>query len=308
MPCETIAGDRASEFAARRLARIPNPEPVPVTLVLVSLVLVSLVLISLVLALPGGIACQPLALASIALEIPAMRLSSLPTPSRRSGPRWSAVLLLAIAAASGGALAAAPVRAQPDTQLDPRADRRPSAQTLPQPALFRRSTVLPAGTPLPTTYPGAERVVVLPDETAPLTLTVAATVSADGAIVIPAGSEIDGALQPGEGGTQFVAETLRLPDGRSLPLAARSAPIARTETLRRGADGGTILKGAAIGAAAATVLSEVLGDIDLWEVLAGAGAGAAGGAVLGRRSVEVRVVDPADDLDLVLEAPLEVAR
>jgi len=188
----------------------------------------------------------------------------------------------------------------------------PNNSPNPTPALFRRSTVLPSGTAIPTRYRGeqgeAERLVVMPDETAQITLTVRQAVTRDGAIVIPAGSTIAGTLEPsGEQRVQFLARDLTLPDGRTQAINAQSGPIGRPETLREGASTRQILTGAAIGAGAATVLSEIFGRIDLWEVLAGAGAGAVGGLLTGRRSVDVVVVE-ATDLELTLRSPLEVAR
>ena len=218
-----------------------------------------------------------------------------------------------IAAVSASVLAAiVPVSALPSAiaQTAPSSDRD---RTVPnQPALFRRSTVLPTGTTIPVRYAGeAERIVVAPTETADATFAVRTAVTRGGAVVIPAGSQLTGRVEPaGDGQTgrmRLVAQTLTLPDGRTLSLSASSDALGRPETLREGADTDDILKGAAIGAAAATVLSEILGSIDLWEVLAGAGAGAVGGVLTGRRSTEVVVIE-ATDLTLTLRSPLEVAR
>lgn len=202
-----------------------------------------------------------------------------------------------------------PIAVPAQTQVP---NNAPNNSPNPTPALFRRSTVLPSGTAIPTRYRGAqgdaERLVVMPDETAPVTLTVRQAVSRDGAIVIPAGSTIAGTLEPnGEQRVQFVARELTLPNGTTQAIDAQSGPVGRPETLRQGASTRRILTGAAIGAGAATVLSEIFGRIDLWEVLAGAGAGAVGGVLTGRRSVEVVVVE-ATDLELTLRSPLEVAR
>jgi hypothetical protein len=66
------------------------------------------------------------------------------------------------------------------------------------------------------------------------------------------------------------------------------------------------LKGAAIGGAAAAALSGLTGDkkISILEVLGGAGAGAAGGLVLGRKKVDVVVINPNTDLALKLRSDL----
>ena len=87
-------------------------------------------------------------------------------------------------------------------------------------------------------------------------------------------------------------------------MDATSQVVTRTEVVRRGADAGDILKGAAIGGAAAVVLSEIFGDIDFLEVLGGAGAGAVAGLLLGKREVELVSIDPNSDLDLILQSDL----
>ena len=68
---------------------------------------------------------------------------------------------------------------------------------------------IPTGTSIPVRYEQAERIVVTPDETMPLTLTVATDIiNRSGTVLIPAGSEIVGQLQPATGGSQFVAKEL----------------------------------------------------------------------------------------------------
>ena len=58
--------------------------------------------------------------------------------------------------------------------------------------------------------------------------------------------------------------------------------------------------------AAATVLSEIFGDIDALEILGGAGAGAIGGLLLGGNEAELVSIDPNNDLDLTLETDLTI--
>lgn len=168
--------------------------------------------------------------------------------------------------------------------------------------------IIPAGTVLPIRYDEAERIVLKPDEELPVTLTVAETIRAEGGeILVPAGSEIEGTLQPAGAGTQFVARELRLGSDRSVPIRATSQVITERETIKKGTDTGQILKGAAVGAAAAAVISEIVGGIDVEEVLGGAGLGALAGLLLGRRGeVEVIVVNPATDLDLTLQSDLRL--
>jgi hypothetical protein len=171
------------------------------------------------------------------------------------------------------------------------------------------SLTVPAGTVIRVSYDEAEKIVVTPDETAPITLTVAADIrSASGTILVPAGSQIQGNLRPARGGTRFVAQELKLRNrNQRLPIRANSRVITERETIKKGTDTGDILKGAAVGAAAAAAVSEIFGDIDVVEVLGGAGAGAIAGLLLGgRREAEVVVVNPETDLELTLRSDLRL--
>jgi hypothetical protein len=171
---------------------------------------------------------------------------------------------------------------------------------------YGRATI-PYGTRIPVRYDEAEKIVVSPDETVPLTLKVSANVrTRDGRILIPANSEVIGKLQPSEGGSQFVAREIVV-YGDRLPLDATSQVITETEEIREGTNVGSILKGAAIGGGAAAIISLITGDrkISLGEVLIGGGLGAAGGWLLGRRKqAEVVVIRPEEDLDLTLQSDL----
>lgn len=191
----------------------------------------------------------------------------------------------------------------------PAAANSPSFRTA---QLFRGDRVLlPAGTEIFVRYDDAERIILRPNETSDLTLTVAEDVrSSVGTIVIRAGSQVEGKLRPVGNGTQFVAENL-IPVGsdRRLPIDATSQVVTRRETITRRTDP-NYLRGAAVGAATAAVLSEVFGRINLGEVLAGAGAGVLAEIFLLRRTreVEVTVVEPNRDLDLTLEGDFVVQR
>lgn len=177
---------------------------------------------------------------------------------------------------------------------------------------------VPAGTTIQTTYDetgddgeAVERIILSPDERAEITLTVAESVRSQlGTELIPAGSEIEGELRPIDGdtmGTQFYAETLVLPDGQRIPMDGVSQPVTTTETITEETDP-DFIKGAVIGAAAAAVLAEILGSIDLLEVLGGAGLGALGILIFGggEEEVEVVVVDPDVDLDVTLQSDLRL--
>lgn len=179
---------------------------------------------------------------------------------------------------------------------------------------YRRSSrgVVPRGTFIPVTYDRGKKIIVSPEETADITLTVAEDVESEsGRIAIPAGSRIEGELRPADGGTQFVAQNLILEGrDRGYPIEAASREITDTEVINEKSNP-DILRGAVIGAAAGAVLGEIFGGIDLGEVLAGAGVGVLGEVLLrGRKQkeVEVVVVRPDTDLDLRLEEDFVASR
>lgn len=135
---------------------------------------------------------------------------------------------------------------------------------------------LQARTDIPVFYDVAEKVIVSPQETAPLTVTVAQDIQdPQGNIVIPKGSTITGSLQPQNGGTQFVAKEVTI-DGNRYPLEASSEIITRTVSAR---DPNllALARNAVLGAGAAAGLSSVIGDgtITPEKVLTGAAVGTA---------------------------------
>jgi hypothetical protein len=164
---------------------------------------------------------------------------------------------------------------------------------------------LPAGTPIPITYEEeeADRILVTPDETAPVTLIVNRDiVNSSRRVVIPRGSEITGELRPARGGTQFVAESITLPDGTNRRIDAVSNIVTETDVISK-RDNPDILRGAVVGAAAGAILGEIFGGIDFLEVLGGAGVGVLAEIFLlrNRREVEVVVVRP-NELDVRLQS------
>jgi len=202
-----------------------------------------------------------------------------------------------------------PVQTSP-VQASP-AQRSP-AQTFPD--TWRRSAV-PAGTLIPVRYDKAEKIILKRDETLPVTLTVTRDVlTARGTVLIPAGSQIEGKLQPVAGGTQgntqgntqggiqFVTENVILQNNRKSAIDAISSPITKTETISKRSNP-NILRGAAIGGGAAAILSEIFGRIDPLKVIGGAGLGVLAEVLLrGHQEVEVVVVEPATDIDLRLRS------
>ncbi len=170
------------------------------------------------------------------------------------------------------------------------------------------SNTVPEGFVIPVEYE-EEKILVTPEETVPVTLLVAANVrDSRRNTLIPYGSEILGQIQPSdeESGSLFVAKEIVFPDGTSHSLDAVSNVVTRTETVKKGANTGDILKGAAIGAGAAALLSEIFGDIETLEVLGGAGAGAVAGLLLGGNKAELVSIDPNNDLDLTLQSDLVI--
>lgn len=167
------------------------------------------------------------------------------------------------------------------------------------------SRIVAAGTTIRVSYE-KDKIIVTPDETAPLTLIVAEDIkSSQGRVLIPSGSQISGQLQPARRGSQFVAKELIL-GRKSYRIDAISKVVTRTESIERGANGSSIVKGAAIGAAAATAIAGITGDkaIATEEVLGGAGIGAIAGILLGRKKVDVVVIRPEQDLELRVRSEL----
>ncbi len=171
---------------------------------------------------------------------------------------------------------------------------------------------IPVGTAIPVRYAKAQKILLAANEKpTPITLTVAQNiVMANGDVLIPAGSEVTGQLVMVKGGAQFVASDLTLPTGQKMTLDASSNVVTQTETIRKGASTGTILKDTVLGAAAAAGISAVTGDraIATEEVLIGAGAGALAGVVFGGEKVELIAINPNTDLNLQLNADLVLPR
>ncbi|MGD2181769.1 hypothetical protein [Lusitaniella coriacea] len=178
--------------------------------------------------------------------------------------------------------------------------------------LYSAQSTIPRGTTLPVRYDEAEKILLANDETMPLTLIVAANIKdRRERVLIPYGSELEGQLQPTGDGAQFIARTLIFPDGQRLPVDGTSRTITRTEEIDRGTDVGSILQGAAIGAAASAILSAITGDrsIGLGEVFGGAGLGALGGLLLGgRKEAELISINPEEDLDVTLNSDLTLSQ
>ena len=165
---------------------------------------------------------------------------------------------------------------------------------------------LETGTVIPVIYEEGEKILVTKEETMPITVKVLENVTNNfGEVIIPAGSEITGEIQPAGGGSRFVAQSLWLPNQSEIPLAASSAVVTRTVTIEDGKNTDAIWQGAVAGAAAATIIAGVTGDtaIATEEVLGGAGVGALAGFLFGGNyTKELISIDTQRDLDLTLES------
>lgn len=204
-----------------------------------------------------------------------------------------------------------PLNAQPSQTIALPPPPLPTNNTSPQapPSNGTILTQVPAGTRLQMAYTSADRVVVTPEETMPLTLTVMENLIAwNGQVLIPVNSQVQGRLQPTNGGTQFIAENLIISGiAQPIPLTAKSTVITRREEIRKGTNVGAILSGAAIGAAAASAIDLIVGDgkIGIGTILMGAAIGAGTGWwTKGRTYTTVLVVNSQEDLDLTLDAAL----
>jgi hypothetical protein len=189
-----------------------------------------------------------------------------------------------------------------------------SAQSLPatvrvaqaRPALFNQIRIS-AGAVLPVNTEKGTKITLTPGETKPFTLMIAQNLrSGNGDLLVPAGSKVEGEFRPAGDGTQFVAKTLVMTDGRRYSMDATSQVVTRREKIRQGLSTRSIWQGAAGGAAAAAVLGAITGDkkISVPEVLVGGAVGAAGGAAIGRKEKEVIAVLPNQDLSLRLNQVL----
>lgn len=189
---------------------------------------------------------------------------------------------------------------QPERQYPSRSDSNRNRQG----NYNYNSRIIPNGTVIPVEYE-KDRILVTENETVDVTLTVAANIrDRNRNTLIPYGTEIVGRIEPNGNGSRFVAEELVFSDGTSRYIDAYSRTVTRRENVNRGTDTDDILLGAAIGGAAAVLLGDLFGDINVEEVLGGAGVGALAGWLLGGKDVELVSIDPNSDLDITLRSDL----
>lgn len=197
--------------------------------------------------------------------------------------------------------------------LKPAAAQLFPPETNPRP--ISNDVVIPSGTQIPLRHKDADKILVTNEESLDVTLQTAANIKDRyGNILVPAGSEVIGQVQPADGGAQFVAREIAINNQR-YPLYASSRIVTRTETINEGASVEEILGGTLAGSAAATIIAGTTGDrrIDALEVLAGAAVGTLAGwglpeaGVIGGGETEVISIDPNRDLTITLQSSLTLA-
>ncbi len=171
---------------------------------------------------------------------------------------------------------------------------------------------IPAGASIPIVYTGDDRILISRDESRPIPLTMKVAqnvVTSQGQVLIPAGSDVIGQLIVTEGGAQFVASEIILPNGQRLPVSASSEVLRNYSVVRKNPTTGKIIAGTLVGAGAGAGVAAVTGDrkIQAWEVLTGAAAGALAGTFLGGTSEEAIAIDPNTNLLLTLNQDLVIS-
>jgi hypothetical protein len=116
-----------------------------------------------------------------------------------------------------------------------------------------------AGTRIPATFTAAPEILVAPNETVDLSVTVASDIrNSQGVVAIPAGSQVMGQLVPVTGGSQFVSRAVMI-SGQQYALNASSAVIQTKKTVREV----SLLKtlgGAALSTGVAAIIGGTSGD------------------------------------------------
>lgn len=169
---------------------------------------------------------------------------------------------------------------------------------------------LPAGTLIPIRYDKAEKIILTKEETMTLTLKVASNITnAQGAIVIPDGSQIIGEIKPSGKGPQFFSHTILIKSKNNKNLEthldAISQIITTIETLIQGANLEKNLKRATVSDQAQKLITsfrEAIRNrrtgIESEELQALAG------WFLGGEMLELVSINPEKDLNLTLRSEL----
>jgi hypothetical protein len=167
-----------------------------------------------------------------------------------------------------------------------------------------------AGTTVEVEQPDGKRIVLTPDETVSVTLVTRDPVrSQSGTILIPRGTKIDGEFRPAQDGTEFVARRIIFRDGTERNINARTNIVNYRKKIQRGTNTDPIWQGALVGGGASVLISSIVTRPGIFKTLAGAGAGALAGYLIGgRKRTEVIVVDPDQPLSLTFDSDLVVSR
>ncbi|MEN9224943.1 MAG: hypothetical protein Q6L60_10315 [Thermostichus sp. HHBFW_bins_43] len=162
---------------------------------------------------------------------------------------------------------------------------------------------LQPGTIIPVqSLEGEEPQYFSPDSTHPVTLRVAQDIyDGSGQLVIPAGSEVRGRMQPAQGGARFFGTAL-IANGR-LYSVQMSSDLIHDEKDPRHYSAEAIAEDAAIGAVGGTLLGLLTGGVSALGVIGGAGAGVAIGNVT---APQVVVLRPNQAINLTLDSPLRL--
>jgi hypothetical protein len=167
-----------------------------------------------------------------------------------------------------------------------------------------------AGTTVEVEQPDGKRIVLTPDETVAVTLVTRDPVrSQSGTILIPRGTKIEGEFRPAQDGTEFVARRIIFRDGTERNINARTNIVNYRKKIQRGTNTDPIWQGALVGGGASVLISSIVTRPGIFKTLAGAGAGALAGYLIGgRKRTEVIVVDPDQPLSLTFDSDLVVSR
>jgi hypothetical protein len=168
------------------------------------------------------------------------------------------------------------------------------------------SRFIPAGTRIPVQYDRAEKILLTPEETYTLSLTVTDTVKNSlGNVIIPDGSQIVGEIKPSDRGSRFFSQKifLKTQKPREEQIDAVSEVVNHLEKIIKGVNPDRIVRGAALGRSASVVLASLTDNRSVergilrdggWEVLAG--------WLLRGEAVELLSIDPRRDLQLTLRS------
>ena len=130
-----------------------------------------------------------------------------------------------------------------------------------------------------------------------LPLRVSRTVTVDG-VTLPAGTVIEGRLEPVEGGLRYVSSHIQA--GSLQRSLNASSDVLRDVKDPRETSAGAITGDAAIGAAGGAILGVILGDgISFGEIIGGAAAGVIVGNVTAQRVV---VIEPGQPVILYVDS------